>query len=149
MNIAPTRDRGDQPGEVGVVAALQRPERDPLDDEPEQRADDAARAGSPPRSTGPASATSSMPTNAAGREHGGVGEVQPVEDAEDQGEADGEQRVDRTREDAVDDLLHVGRAAAGGPARCRPALVEDGEDAALDDLHDRGGADGVAVLVEA
>jgi hypothetical protein len=37
-----------------------------------------------------------------------VGQVQPVQDAEDQREPDGEQRVDRTDEDAVEQLLHSG-----------------------------------------
>ena len=129
------RERADEPRDVRVGAAAQRPERDPFEDEPEQPGD---HDGDGQRHEDGNVGRPDERQRHEGREHEhrGVGEVQDVEDAEDERVAEREQRVDAAEEQSVDDLLAharlrrigaTGRSGTsrpsrpGAPARgCRP-----------------------------
>src|SRR5690606_35762988 len=109
-------DGGDESCEVRIRPVAQRAERDPLDEQTEHRTEeedqdqhDADRQviglGEPD------------PHERRSGERGRVGQVQSVEDAEHQREADGEQSIDRTEEQAVEQLLHWG-APSGPEGHC-------------------------------
>ena len=99
------RERADEPGDVGVgrgrAAAGRRPARARARAARRRAPRAAARRGC----GGASVATSVSATNDAIMKTAGVGEVQDVEDAEDERVAEREQRVDAAQEQPVDDLL--------------------------------------------